>query len=77
MRHLCREGASKIWSNYDDKNTRLYPIKNSPRKFKKKGVKFFDVRTFAEYAKKKFKSTYWTMDYRNGKEKQKNKIGFR
>ena len=43
----------------------------------KKGVKFFDVRTFAEYAKKKFKSTYWTMDYRNGKEKQKNKIGFR
>ena len=36
MRHLCREGASKIWSNYDDKNTRLYPIKNSPRKFKKK-----------------------------------------
>ena len=28
MRHLCREGASKIWSNYDDKNTRLYPIKN-------------------------------------------------
>ena len=21
--------------------------------------------------KKKFKSTYWTMDYRNGKEKQK------
>ena len=61
MRHLCREGASKIWSNYDDKNTRLYPIKNSPRKFKKK----------------KFKSTYWTMDYRNGKEKQKNKIGFR
>ena len=43
----------------------------------KKGVKFFDVRTFAEYTEKKFKSTYWTMDYRNGKEKQKNKIGFR
>jgi len=40
-------------------------------------VKFFDVRTFAEYTEKKFKSTYWTMDYRNGKEKQKNKIGFR
>ena len=39
MRHLCREGASKIWSNYDDKNTRLYPIKNSPRKFKKKECK--------------------------------------
>ena len=36
MRHLCRKGASKIWSNYDDKNTRLYPIKNSPRKFKKR-----------------------------------------
>ena len=32
MRHLCREGASKIWSNYDDKNTRLYPIKNSKKR---------------------------------------------
>ena len=63
MRHLCKKGASKIWSNYDDKNTRLYPIKNSPRKFKKRS--------------EILRSTYWTMDYRNGKEKQKNKIGFR
>lgn len=75
MRHLCREGASKIWSNYDDKNTRLYPIKNSPRKFKK-GVNLRCTYLLPNYAKK-IKSTYWTMDYRNGKEKQKNKIGFR
>lgn len=76
MRHLCREGASKIWSNYDDKNTRLYPIKNSPRKFKKRS-EILRCTYFCRICKKKFKSTYWTMDYRNGKEKQKNKIGFR
>lgn len=77
MRHLCREGASKIWSNYDDKNTRLYPIKNSPRKFKKKEWNSSMYVLLPNMQKKKFKSTYWTMDYRNGKEKQKNKIGFR